>query len=113
MQSVVVDENDNPVAPGVVGEMRIRGLGTTQGYWQKPAETDQVYRHGWYYPLDLCRVDEQGCICVVDCKKDMIVTGGENVSTRPRRPGKALRPVCTFRLETWPQLPMSPPWTPP
>jgi acyl-CoA synthetase (AMP-forming)/AMP-acid ligase II len=79
MESVVVDENDVPVAPGVVGEMKVRGLGTTLGYWQKPAETRQVYRNGWYYPLDLCRVDEQGYIYVVDRKKDMIITGGENV----------------------------------
>ena len=79
MQSVVVDENDLPVAPGVVGEMKVRGLGTTLGYWQKAAETRQVYRNGWYYSLDLCRVDEQGFIYVVDRKKDMIITGGENV----------------------------------
>jgi len=79
MESVVVDENDVPVAPGVVGEMKVRGLGTTLGYWQKAAETSQVYRNGWYYPLDLCRVDEQGYIYVVDRKKDMIITGGENV----------------------------------
>ncbi|MCB2149285.1 MAG: AMP-binding protein [Deltaproteobacteria bacterium] len=79
MESVVVDENDVPVAPGVVGEMKVRGLGTTLGYWQKEAETSQVYRNGWYYPLDLCRVDEKGYIYVVDRKKDMIITGGENV----------------------------------
>lgn len=79
MESVVVDENDEPVAPGVVGEMKVRGLGTTLGYWQKPEETSRAYRNGWYYPLDLCRVDAQGFIYVVDRKKDMIITGGENV----------------------------------
>jgi len=79
MESVVVDENYNPVAPGVVGEIKVRGLGTTLGYWNKPEETKAVYRHGWYYPLDLCRVDEAGFIYIVDRKKDMIITGGENV----------------------------------
>lgn len=79
MESVVVDENDHPVAPGVVGEMKVRGLGNTLGYWRKPAETAAVYREGWYYPLDLCRVDDEGFIYVVDRKKDMIITGGENV----------------------------------
>ncbi|MCK5916272.1 MAG: AMP-binding protein, partial [Deltaproteobacteria bacterium] len=79
MESVVVDENDHPVAPGVVGEMKVRGLGNTLGYWRKPAETAAVYRDGWYYPLDLCRVDDEGFIYVVDRKKDMIITGGENV----------------------------------
>jgi len=79
MESVVVDENDNPVAPGEVGEIKVRGLGTTLGYWNKPEETKAVYRDGWYYPLDLCRVDEAGFIYIVDRKKDMIITGGENV----------------------------------
>ncbi|MBN2125102.1 MAG: long-chain-fatty-acid--CoA ligase [Deltaproteobacteria bacterium] len=79
MQSVVVDENDNLVSPGVVGEIKVRGLGTTLGYWRKEEATGEVYRDGWYYPLDLCRVDEKGFIYVVDRKKDMIITGGENV----------------------------------
>jgi acyl-CoA synthetase (AMP-forming)/AMP-acid ligase II len=79
MQSMVVDENDNPVPPGVVGEMKVRGLGNTLGYWNKPEETKNVFRNGAYYSLDLCRVDEQGFIYVVDRKKDMIISGGENI----------------------------------
>ncbi|MEA1923000.1 MAG: long-chain-fatty-acid--CoA ligase [Pseudomonadota bacterium] len=79
MESVVVDENDNPVAPGVVGELKVRGLGNTIGYWRKEAETKAVFRDGWYYPLDLCKVDDEGFIYIVDRKKDMIITGGENV----------------------------------
>lgn len=79
MQSVIVDESDNPVAPDQVGEIKVRGLGTTVGYWRKEEATKEVYRDGWYYPLDLCRVDKHGFIYVVDRKKDMIITGGENV----------------------------------
>lgn len=79
MQSEVVDENDVPVPPGTIGEIRVRGLGTTLGYWNKEEATREVFRNGWYYPMDLCRVDEQGYIYVVDRKKDMIITGGENV----------------------------------
>ncbi len=79
MQSVVVDENDNIVSPGVVGEIKVRGLGTTLGYWNKEDATKEVYRNGWYYPLDLCKLDKEGFIHVVDRKKDMIITGGENV----------------------------------
>jgi acyl-CoA synthetase (AMP-forming)/AMP-acid ligase II len=79
MEAMVVDEHDQPVAPGQVGEMRVRGLGTTSGYWRKEEETRKVFRGDWYYPLDMCRVDEQGYIYVVDRKKDMIITGGENV----------------------------------
>ena len=79
MESIVVDENDSPVAPGVVGELKVRGLGNTIGYWRKEAETKAVFRDGWYYPLDLCKVDNEGFIYIVDRKKDMIITGGENV----------------------------------
>ena len=79
MQSVVVDEKDQPVQPGMVGEIKVRGLGTTLGYWNKEEETKKDFRNGWYYPLDLCRIDEKGFIYVVDRKKDMIITGGENV----------------------------------
>ncbi len=79
MESIVVDENDQPTAPGAVGELKVRGLGNCLGYWRKEAETAAVFRNGWYYPLDLCRVDDKGFIYVVDRKKDMIITGGENV----------------------------------
>lgn len=79
MESVVVDENDNPVPPGVVGELKVRGLGAVLGYWNKDEETRKDFRNGWYYPLDLCRVDDRGFIYVVDRKKDMIITGAENV----------------------------------
>jgi len=79
MQSIVVDEKDNPVRPGAVGEIKVRGLGTTLGYWRNEKATKQDYRNGWYYPLDLCKVDEKGYVYVVDRKKDMIITGGENV----------------------------------
>ena len=79
MESQVVDEQDRLVPPGVVGEIRVRGVGVTRGYWNKESETAKVFRNGWYYPLDLCRTDEQGFIYVVDRKKDMIITGGENV----------------------------------
>ncbi len=79
MESVIVDENDRPVSPGEVGEIKVRGLGTTLGYWNNEETTKKDFRNGWYYPLDLCRVDEKGFIYVVDRKKDMIITGGENV----------------------------------
>ncbi len=79
MESVVVDEHDQPAAPGVVGELKVRGLGNCVGYWRKDDATAAVFRNGWYYPLDLCKVDEKGFIYVVDRKKDMIITGGENV----------------------------------
>lgn len=79
MQIEVVDELDAPVPPGVPGEIRGRGLGVTLGYWNKEQETKGAFRNGWFYTGDLARVDEQGFIYIVGRKKEMIITGGENV----------------------------------
>lgn len=79
MQAEVVDADGNRVAAGVVGEIRARGLGVTQGYWRKPRETERAYRDDWYYTEDLARVDEDGLIYIVGRKRDMIISGGENV----------------------------------
>lgn len=107
MQSQVVDNDDRPVAPGEVGEMKVRGLGTTLGYWNKPEETANDFRNGAYYSQDLCRVDEQGFIYVVDRKKDMIITGGENVypaeveNVLYRHPGVSMAAVIGTPDERW------------
>ncbi len=79
MQVEVVKEDGSPLPPGDVGEIRVRGLGTTQGYWHKEEETRRSFRGGWYYTEDLGRADERGLFYVVGRKKDMIITGGENV----------------------------------
>ncbi|GKT08506.1 class I adenylate-forming enzyme family protein [Desulforhabdus sp. TSK] len=110
MQSQVVDEEDRPVPPGAVGEMRVRGLGTTLGYWNKEAETRKDFRDGWYYSMDLCKVDEQGFIYVVDRKKDMIITGGENVypaeveSVLYKHPAVAQTAVIGLKDEKWGEI---------
>lgn len=107
MESVVVDENDAPIVPGVVGELKVRGLGNTIGYWRKDAETKAVFRDGWYYPLDLCKIDEEGFIYIVDRKKDMIITGGENVypaeveNVLYRHPGVGQAAVIALPDEKW------------
>lgn len=78
-QAEVVDDNDLKVPPGIIGEIRVRGLGMTLGYWHKEEETRHAFRNGWYYTEDLGRVDERGFIYIVGRKKDMIISGGENV----------------------------------
>jgi fatty-acyl-CoA synthase len=77
----VVDENGNPVAPDEqqVGEIWVRGDTVTPGYWNLPAETEQAFTDGWLRTGDLAVVDTEGYVNIVDRKKDMIVTGGENV----------------------------------
>ena len=67
------------MAPGEVGEIVYRGPGMMLGYWNKPAETDEAFRGGWFHSGDLVRVDDEGYVYVVDRAKDMIISGGENI----------------------------------
>ncbi len=62
-----------------VGEIWVRGDTVTPGYWNKPEETQQAFSDGWLRTGDLAVVDAEGYVNIVDRKKDMIVTGGENV----------------------------------
>ncbi|MBO3278084.1 acyl-CoA synthetase [Pseudomonas schmalbachii] len=75
----IVDENDNDVPRGTVGEIIVRGPNVMQGYWNKPEETAQALRGGWMHTGDGAYMDEDGYLYIVDRIKDMIVTGGENV----------------------------------
>src|SRR4030095_12800329 len=62
-----------------VGEIIARGPGVTQGYWRQPEVTAQTIKNGWIYTGDLAVIDGEGYISLVDRKKDIIITGGENV----------------------------------
>ncbi|GAA4815228.1 long-chain-fatty-acid--CoA ligase [Nocardioides caeni] len=79
IQYRVVDELMNDVPRGEVGEIVYRGPTVTRGYWNKPAETAAAFAGGWFHSGDLVKQDEDGFVWVVDRKKDMIITGGENV----------------------------------
>jgi fatty-acyl-CoA synthase len=75
----IVDEEMNDVAPGQVGEIVYRGPTLMAGYWQNPEATAEAFRGGWFHSGDLVRADEEGFLYVVDRKKDMIISGGENI----------------------------------
>lgn len=75
----IVDEEDNDVAPGEVGEIIAQGPNVFKGYWQREKETAEAMRGGWFHTGDLGRVDEEGYYFIVDRKKDMIVVSGYNV----------------------------------
>ncbi len=62
-----------------VGEIIVKGDIVTPGYWNLPEETEKAIKDGWLYTGDLAVIDEEGYVNIVDRKKDMIVTGGENV----------------------------------
>lgn len=76
------DENDRPVPVGEVGEIVHRTPHAMRGYWGKPEATAEVFRHGWFHSGDLGTMDADGYLTVVDRKKDLIITGGENVASR-------------------------------
>jgi acyl-CoA synthetase (AMP-forming)/AMP-acid ligase II len=75
----VVDENMNDVRPGEVGEIVYRGPTLMAGYWHDPEATAAAFEGGWFHSGDLVRADEEGFLYVVDRKKDMIISGGENI----------------------------------
>jgi fatty-acyl-CoA synthase len=75
----VVDEDDNDVPQGDVGEIIYRGPTVMKEYYRKPEETAETLRGGWFHSGDMVRLDEEGFYYVVDRKKDMIVSGGENI----------------------------------
>ncbi|MBK4739385.1 AMP-binding protein [Noviherbaspirillum pedocola] len=78
----LLDSNDNPVADGDVGEICVRSPLVMARYWNKPEETDQVFRNGWMHTGDLARRDADGFLYIVDRSKDMVITGGFNVYPR-------------------------------
>lgn len=78
----IVDDADHDVAEGVVGEIVVQSESVMVGYWKKPVETGQVIVDGWLHTGDMGYYDRKGYIYIVDRKKDMIVTGGENVYPR-------------------------------
>ena len=75
----VVDENMNDVPIGEVGEIVYRAPTLMSGYWNNPQATAEAFEGGWFHSGDLVRMDEEGYVWVVDRKKDMIISGGENI----------------------------------
>lgn len=75
----LLDEDDNEVAVGDVGEICVRGPVVADGYWKRPDETAATFRGGWLHTGDLARADHAGYLFIVDRKKDMIISGGFNV----------------------------------
>ncbi len=78
----IVDEDDNDVPTGAVGEIIGRSEAMMVGYWQMPGETQKKLRNGWLHTGDLGRFDEDGYMYIVERKNDMIISGGVNVYPR-------------------------------
>lgn len=80
-EAKVVDDQGREVEPGSgeIGELMLSGRHMMLGYWNKPEATAEALKDGWLYTGDLCTVDEDGFITICDRKKDMIISGGENI----------------------------------
>ncbi len=75
----VVDDNDQDVGPEVKGEVLLRAPNMMKGYWNRPEETEAALKDGWLHTGDVGRLDEEGFLYIMDRKKDMIISGGENI----------------------------------
>ena len=77
----IVDSSGQPVPldDRTVGEITARGSTITPGYWNRPEETAAAFKDGWFHTGDLATIDAEGWVNIVDRKKDMILSGGENV----------------------------------
>lgn len=83
LAKIVDKENsDKILGVGEIGELAVKGPQVMQGYWQQEEETAHVLKEGWLYTGDMARMDEEGFFYIVDRKKDMIKTTGENVYPR-------------------------------
>ncbi len=82
VEAVIVDNGGKRLPPGEIGELICRSPMLFQGYWNRPEATSEVLRDGWYYSGDLGYFDADGYLYIVDRKKNMIISGGQNIFPR-------------------------------
>ncbi len=78
-ETKIVDEHGEEVPQGEVGELAVKGDGVMQCYYKNPEATDEVLKGDWLFTGDMARMDEEGFIYLVDRKKDVVISGGENL----------------------------------
>lgn len=107
VETRVVDDAMVDVGIGPIGEIVHRSPHLMSGYWRDEAATAEAFQGGWFHSGDLATLDEEGFITIVDRKKDMIKTGGENVASREveeviyQHPAVAEVAVIGVRHPTW------------
>ena len=113
VEARIVDDAMDDVAAGEVGEIVYRGPTVMQGYWNMPEADEEAFAGGWFHSGDLCRFDEDGYIYVVDRKKDMIISGGENIycpeveAAISAHPGVAEAAVIGVAHPRWGETPVA------
>ena len=79
LEARVADDEGKELPRGEVGELLLRGPNVMQGYWNRPEANEEALTGGWFHTGDLARMDDEGFLYIVDRKKDMFISGGENV----------------------------------
>ena len=75
----IIDEKGRTLGPNEVGEICIKGPTVMKGYWNKPKETAEVLKNGWFFTGDIGLQDELGFLVIMDRAKDIVIRGGENI----------------------------------
>ena len=75
----IVDEKGNDVTQGDVGELAVKGPGVMECYYKNEEATKEILKDDWLYTGDMAKMDEDGFIYLVDRKKDVVISGGENI----------------------------------
>ena len=78
----ILADDGSECSSGAVGEIVVSGPSMMQGYWNNPSQTQKVLQDGWFHTGDLGYLDDEDYLFIVDRKKDMIVSGGENIYSR-------------------------------
>jgi fatty-acyl-CoA synthase len=111
MRVVDADGNDVPHDGQAIGEIVVRGDGVMEGYWRQPNASAEALRGGWFHTGDMATLNEDGYFLIVDRKKDIIVSGGENVSSLELEKAivahSAVLEVCVIPVpdEKWGEVP--------
>ncbi len=82
VEIAIVDDEGKELPPGAVGEIIGRGDNISPGYWKLPKESAETFKNGWLYTGDMGYRDEDGYVFIVDRRKDIIISGGENIASR-------------------------------
>jgi acyl-CoA synthetase (AMP-forming)/AMP-acid ligase II len=77
----IVAPNGSDATVGEAGEIWIKGANVVPGYWKRPDETQAAFTQGWLHSGDIGRLDDEGFLYIVDRTKDIVIRGGENIST--------------------------------
>jgi acyl-CoA synthetase (AMP-forming)/AMP-acid ligase II len=78
----IVDDQGNDVEPGEIGEITVQSRHNMVEFWHKPEDTHATIVDGWLHTGDMAYYDEKGFVYIVDRKRDMIISGGENIYSR-------------------------------